>query len=366
MNNIKRLFLALVVLGLSAPAFADSTVLEPNQRGGFKVGIDALYLRPTNSDLYFATKSPNIILSPIEQENFSVETKYNWGVYGQIGYLFPCTSNDLTLGYTYLHSKQSTLARGPGSSLDYILAFPPTWIGAFSRDPDHFGVLILLAGDKLATAKFNLNAADLEGGERFTSGDYDLRMFGGLRYASVGYALSTIIYPNLLFLAPGSSFPPSDQAFNSQFSGIGPRIGADGRYCLGSNFAIDANLSMALLVGHLTSNFKSNVTSNAVAAFPLATSHFEVISDSQTRVVPVLEGKLGIDYIYPISSNSCCNQSVLLFEAGYQVTHYFNVVEHTKITQFVIPETDTRYFNSQNSISDVGFDGIYFGVKYYI
>ena len=59
MTNIKRLSLALVALGLSAPAFAadcrSSTVLVPSQHGGFKVGIDALYLRANGSDLGYAT-----------------------------------------------------------------------------------------------------------------------------------------------------------------------------------------------------------------------------------------------------------------------------------------------------------------------
>ncbi len=42
---MKRLSLTLAILALSAPAFGNSAVVVPSQHGGFKMGIDALYLR---------------------------------------------------------------------------------------------------------------------------------------------------------------------------------------------------------------------------------------------------------------------------------------------------------------------------------
>jgi len=112
-KNFKRLSLALLALGLSAPAFADSTVLVPSQHGGFKVGIDALYLRPTNSDLNYATSFalPADFTAGFER-NAYVDPSYDWGFYAQIGYLFPCTGNDLTLGYTYLRSDETDSIAG--------------------------------------------------------------------------------------------------------------------------------------------------------------------------------------------------------------------------------------------------------------
>ena len=94
------------------PAFANEEVfVSDDKRSGFRVGIDALYLRPTNSDLFYVTKlSPISFIAPVVpslEENFAVEPGYHWGFYAYVGYAFPCTANDLTLAYTYLHSHRA-------------------------------------------------------------------------------------------------------------------------------------------------------------------------------------------------------------------------------------------------------------------
>src|ERR1700722_3299239 len=125
-KNLKRLSFALLALGLSAPAFAadccSSSVLVPSQHGGFKVGIDALYLRPTSSGLDYAT----LILN--NQTNFAlgyernqvIDPSYDWGLYAQVGYLFPCTGNDLTLGYTYLNNNNTSSVIAPTPGTDTV------------------------------------------------------------------------------------------------------------------------------------------------------------------------------------------------------------------------------------------------------
>ena len=42
-------------------------------------------------------------------------------------------------------------------------------------------------------AGFNLNVVDLEGGQRFTTNSYDMRMFAGLRYAHANQTLQTLM-----------------------------------------------------------------------------------------------------------------------------------------------------------------------------
>jgi len=107
MNNIKPLAFALAALGVTSLAFAaDNSVLIPSQKGGFKVGIDALYLRSKNTDSNYATvtlRSPNFPQADLQ--NLTIDPSYDWGIYAQVGYLFPCTGNDLTLGYTHYTSR---------------------------------------------------------------------------------------------------------------------------------------------------------------------------------------------------------------------------------------------------------------------
>jgi hypothetical protein len=127
-KNIKRLSFALLALGLSAPAFSNNAVSIPSQHGGFKVGVDALYLR-------------NNEITPISNSS------YDLGTSAQIGYLFSGTGNDLTVGYTYLRADNN-------DSMD-------------------------------------IDTVDLEGGQRLTAGAFDLRLFTGLRYTHLDYKLNT-------------------------------------------------------------------------------------------------------------------------------------------------------------------------------
>ncbi len=338
MNNIKRLSFALVALGLSAPAFADSTVLVPSQHGGFKVGIDALYLRPTNSDLNYATtvSFPTNFRQGFER-NATIDPSYDWGFYAQVGYLFPCTGNDLTLAYTYLRSDETDSVVGVSSGEALLLPIGQLFSGAT------FGVAT-------GKAKFDLNAVDLEGGQRFTTGTYDMRMFAGLRYANIDHQLQSFGAP---FSSSGTTF--GAQEFKSQFRGLGPRIGVDGRYCLSSGFGVDANLSTALLIGHVDGCYDAAFTTGT--GDDLTVTNFSAKNGSENRVVPVLEGKLGVDYTYIMD---CRCKSALTFEAGYQATNYFNADDHARVVS-----TSGTSFAYQNNTSDVAFDGIYFGVRYY-
>jgi len=340
MNNMKRLSLALVALGLSAPAFADSTVLVPSQHGGFKVGIDALYLRPTNSDLNYATSiSFPTNFSQGFERNATVDPSYDWGFYAQVGYLFPCTGNDLTLAYTYLRSDETDSVVGVSGPSGVPAAISVLPIGQV------FGTTFGAAAGK---AKFDLNVVDLEGGQRFTTGAYDMRMFAGLRYANIDHQLQSFGAP----FSTGSTF--GAQEFKSQFRGLGPRIGVDGRYCLNSGFGVDANLSTALLIGHVDGCYNAALTTGTSS---VTVTNFAAKNGSENRVVPVLEGKLGVDYTYIMD---CRCKSALTFEAGYQATNYFNADDHARVVN-----TDGTSFAYQNNTSDVAFDGIYFGVKYY-
>jgi Legionella pneumophila major outer membrane protein precursor. len=350
MSNIKRLSLALVALGLSAPAFADSTVLVPSQHGGFKVGIDALYLRPTNSHLDYATvvTTPANFLAGYDHSR-SIQPSFDWGVYAQIGYLFPCTGNDLTLGYTYLSSNENDSLVAPTPTINGSVA---TSNGVVTVVPLSFIAQNGFGGVE-AKESFTLNVVDLEGGQRFTTGSYDMRMFAGLRYANINGKQDAAGVPfQLSGVTSGVNTTVSgDQEFKSQFNGLGPRIGVDARYCLSSGFGLDADLSTSLLAGTVDSDYYANVSTNNGGT--ITTTHFATKGGSDTRLMPVLEAKLGVDYTY---ITDCRCKSSLVFEAGYQATNYFNTSDKAPVDSGSI---------SARGTSDVAFDGPYLGVKYY-
>ena len=256
MPYIKHLSVALIALGLSAPVLANNNLTIPSQHGGFKVGVDTLYL------------SKNAI-------NNANDSSYDWGIYSKIGYIFPGTGNDLTVAYTYLR-----------------------------------------ADDK---ESMNVDTVDLEGGQRLTTGAFDMRLFAGLRYTHLLYSFEN---------AGSEGYVQSE---SNKFYGLGPRFGTDVRYQVGNGFGLDTHLNTALLVG--TINSKSQ-------------NQHSGISRSSTSVVPQVGAKLGIDYTYAMQGDS---KSALSFEVGYQTNHSFNAIDNTII----------------NGSNDVSFHGPYIDVKYY-
>lgn len=173
---MKRLSIALMAVGLSAPALANDAVCVPSQKGGFKISVDPLYLRST----------------PGRNIN---DSNFDWGFFAQVGYLFPCTGNDLTVNYTYVRSGENPV------SLD-------------------------------------LDDVNLEVGQRLTTGAFDMRLFSGVGYGHLNYAADM-------------STPENKQSVTGLFHGFGPRVGLDARYQLGncSCVGLDTHLNTALLVG---------------------------------------------------------------------------------------------------------------------
>lgn len=205
-------------------------------------------------------------VDPLYLRSNANDSNYDWGTFAQIGYLFPATGNDVTANYTYLRS-------GDNETLD-------------------------------------LDNADLEIGQRVTTGAFDVRVFSGLRYSHLDYELDT-----------------SNASVTNLFHGIGPRMGMDARYQLGDCFGFDTHVSTALLVGTISTRFDNQKDGS--------------ISSSTDRVIPVVDAKLGIDYTYPIQT---ANKNAIVVEVGYQTTNYFNVF---------------------NGSADETFDGTYLEVKYY-
>lgn len=176
MRYVKHLSVALIALGLSAPVLANNTVCVPSQQGGLKIGIDALYLRT------------NAVTS-------TSDSSYDWGMYAQIGYLFPATANDLTATYTYLRTD----------------------------DKD----------------SMNLDTVDLNAGQRITSGIFDMRLFAGVRYNHLDYSLQT-----------------DESSTVSKFHGFGPNFGIDTRCQLGNCLGLDTHLNTGLVVGTLSNRYQ--------------------------------------------------------------------------------------------------------------
>jgi len=326
-RNIKRLSLALVALGLSAPVFADNcspfAVTVPNQQGGFTAAADALYLRPTAADLSYGIQVGNITGNPLTVPVTinNVNPSYNWGFDVMAGYRIPCTGNDVTLGWTHL-----------GETTD----------SSSTSDPFLPQVVDGVSFNQSSSVKFKYDAVDLDVGQRVNFGDYfNFRLFTGVRWADLeqnsnnSYSLvDSVNRTNIVSLGINQ---------DSEFKGVGPQLGLDGRYCLGYGFGLDAGATFSALIGHVDSS--TAIPVNVVNTNVL---NVNIDQEKKNRVVPAMDANLGLDYTYNFNN---AYRSSLVVQAGWKVINYWDV------THALVSNVGT------NNASSVAFDGPYAGIK---
>lgn len=126
-------------------------------------------------------------------------------------------------------------------------------------------------------------------------------------------------------------------------------MGVDASYHLGHYFNMVGHFAAALLVGNIDAN-GTDITIDSGKIFS-ATS---VTADTQRRVVPAFDAKLGVDYTIPFKNTA--NGSSLSIEAGYQVTQYVNAID-----RFQADNVDT--LRSLVVTSSVGFNGPYLSIN---
>lgn len=457
---MKKLTVGLAVLlsGYAATSLAGipsgtsrCDVTVPSYCGGFTFGLTGLYWRPSTAHQDYALTYPSLDsatgdLLLTNGHYHSVGDKYNWGWSANVGYIFPCSGNDVTLRYTHWnndnHDSVGTFAfADPSLSFfgDFTTLFttspitivasvvPGTGVtGTFTTAVPAGTAIDLFANgfdvDTIsARSEFTNHTWDLEFGQAINVGcNFRLHWFGGVRYSRLEHNLDVTTD----FITDGTFFGASftdivtvavsaeatsalisvTPAFDvtgalrevvnqkSDFNGVGPRFGIDASYNFCGGFGIVGSLSTSLLVGDIDSHYAERVTSTGGdvlfnpdetviegAVLPFTGVEFDaVVTDfsaltvdvdladftfvdtfsyhhpSETRVVPNVDAKLGVDWTYQFCN---CSRTKLTIEAGYMVSHYWNAVDRLSATGLLQPEARSR------QTLDMSFDGPYVGVQ---
>lgn len=455
--------LSLVFAGYAANSFAAlptgvssrCDVNVPSFCGGFTFGLTGLYWRVSSPELDFGVSYPNTTSFFTDSGDFTsasfhansnrIKHDFNWAWSANIGYIFPCSGNDVNLTYTHYDHDRRGDSRDfgfptflPLSSIGlapFIFDYPLdsieiTGIGvttvpvAFTAVAEVDANLLLDIDPSdvtrvAAKADFENNTWDLDFGQTINVGcNFRLRWFGGLRYTRLKNNLDVVtdaVGSLILDSAPdplvltgvtfsvttagvttavsgGTAILEFDvDAFvrdvvhqKSDFNGIGPRFGLTGDYHFGGGFGLIGSLSTSLLVGNVESRLRTRIdvvadevlpgvvlASDAAVAFTGLTSVSEITAfglddfdpefvelgfnhPDETRVVPNIDAKIGLDWTYQFCN---CSHSKLTIEAGYMVSHYFNAVDRLSVIEAIAPELRTRH------TVDVSFDGPYIGVQ---
>lgn len=397
--RIKPLLIALALTGLSSPVFANNMVTVPNLDGGFMVGLSGLYFVPgpvantvygayVNNTLIanlrigeqLVPSTTQILGGPAEYvHSLEAAPNYSWGFALQLGYVFPCTGNDVILNWNHLNTSKTAEVIGGGLNRNLNISISDIGIINANRSGTYIipfvgsvnplrGISPELGNMAPYSAAFGRSSTqwssvDLSFGQHLNiGGNFDLRMAAGLVWARINNELEAVY--------TGSATNITTQTFGggqgttvqltqtdlqnsitwmneeSTFRGFGPEIGFDGHYCItNTNFGLTGHLGGQMLIGtvdtdlcYATANTGQQSLATTTTGVVVQSSNDIVgrnadylsnyVSDSQNdRLVPEIDAKLGIDYTYHFMNHCACDgRSTFVVEFGYQAAKYFNAL----------------------------------------
>lgn len=377
--------LAITVNAFATETYKGAPVMKDMPAtGGLSVSLGALYLRPSSANLDYAFTEPTQLFrvvalqaSPLptvgSSSTFTTESynpKYGLGYLLNVGYEFPNTLNDVQVSWMHFNRTSSSdrTSTGTSSSLPIFIDGMPTFeadsiFTDFETIAGNFYTLSSL--DSVETeieATYKLDVVDFDFGQKIMIGKLfnnpvQTRLFAGIRYALIkneveinytGTQLADSFFIGSP-LEPLSPFSEFDSSF-SKFQGAGPLFGANGSLALGRGFKIVGTFDAALLVGSLEFSQSEHAKERGFD-FPDQSPFIEATDntyhyDSVHRVVPALDGRLGLAYTLPLKQGS-----EVTAELGYQVSKYFDVL-------------GVGFFNGGSlNLENIGLDGTYLTVS---
>ena len=316
----------LETLKSAGDAAGQAWVTVPQGEADVSVSLEAIYLRPSRTNLDFAIASPTTSAAQTRGKVVSVNPDYDLG--GRLGLNWANgTGNDIGLQFTWFDAGDRASAGVPAGGVLIGTRLHPNSIIDESKPTS-------------ASAAYDLNhnAIDLSVGQRISVGNnLNLRLFGGLRYATL-YQDFDVFYKDSV---SGRTVNITDQ---NNFDGIGSRLGLESNWNIGSGFSIFTEASGSILVGDFKQNY-SDVEYDGISA---TNTRVKIENSYDNRIVPVVEGRVGITYNAKIASARRLSISM-----GYEWQNWYNVVSVVRFSDDVdrqIMGTDT---------TDIGLGGFF-------
>lgn len=280
--------------GAMGPVCVPGDVTVPCEHSAWVFGATALYLQPIY-DAGYGYFGNTVTPEGVRFSDYKGQS--SWGFKLALGYEFN-TGNDLNVNWSHLDTDTDTI---PGSSL------------AFASNS-------ILSGDT------QWDAFNAELGQHVdVSANKKIRFHGGAQYAQLKSHLTHFV---------NGSYASN---WNSEFSGIGARIGMDMNYLFANGLSVYAKGATALLVGP--------------GGFYINCADCGVSYGSKNVIVPEFEAKLGAAYSYATAKGN------LTLDAGYMWFDYMKSIH--SVNALPLPETS-------GGTNQTGFSaaGPYVGLTY--
>lgn len=312
----RRVLIGIAALSMSAVALANGVKMAaPVAEGGFFAGIEGMYWQPNAENMVYAlADKPGMWHGDL----VSVEPNHDFGFGIEAGYRFLDSRTDITVAYTRFHNSD----RDTTIETEYVDVYPLALTS--------YGEYEQVTG----SVDFGYDAVDVMLGKCMSFGNLNLHLATGVRYASVDYDFG---------INAGAGHHQFNSLEESDFDGIGPRFVASGSYLLGSDISLVASVGTSLLIG----DGSASLTEECIHLEEDETEVHETASLKRgdlNRVVPELDGKLGLSYLYH------ANRCDVAVELGWKAVNYFGVAEGASIM---------KGLESQS----ISFNGPYLGLK---
>jgi hypothetical protein len=317
----------LPVLGIALScsiAYADTTtpsddnslkITIPKFQSGFEFNMAAIALQPTASNLDYAIIAvPFPLPSPSWQQQ---EISPTYSAAFALGARYIASGGkDADLVWTHLNTSSSSTATADGT--DHMIG-PSYEIG-----PD--------AGDNRTAdgkVQFNYDTINLEMGHFVDVGNsFEMRFFTGI---STGFLredvdanfAGTYTPPAPVNKRLGASAGPftCDSTYSSSYTGVGPRLGMQAGYKMGSfSFTAEGAASALIGVSHDTTDFAS--TSPVLTEDHRSVNYQSIADDNTTQIVPGFDSQLGLNYTHAFHNNSL----IMTISGGFQTAIYIDAI----------------------------------------
>jgi hypothetical protein len=193
------------------------------------------------------------------------------------------------------------------------------------------------------------NAIDLVFGQSIQIGSrVEIHPFAGLRFADLNTRSNSTYFNGPDTLVPALESIQATAQIESEYEGLGPRVGIGATLHATANIALVGQLGMSLLIGNDNENITLQENPYQATVFgplvPLAVQTYS--NGNSVYVVPELDARLGVQLEKSFSSDTSMD-----VEFGYMVTNYFYAIEGDFL--------DMNNVNAVNNAVDFGFQGPY-------
>ena len=316
--------------GPSVQASAGPVVQTAATDPGFTLSAEAVFLRPTRSGLDFVVKD-KYRTGNIRGKVVEIEPDYQLNGRFGVGYDFG-SGTEIGVKFSAINSDESKSVTRPSTGMDLW----GLWLHPNSVIDDN--------DVTRAKARYNFEhylvdvglKQKLDIGKRF-----GLSLEAGMRYASMNQDMDIVYIQDVTSTLNRSVYIDN----YNKFSGWGPRLGTSLDWRVGYGFNLFGSIAGSVLVGDFDLKYREH--DYAVGA-TVGTRRVDIKQELHSRVIPVLETKVGVGYSYKLKNGLAFGAN-----AGYEWQNWFNMVTAQRFSDDVdnqIVSTDT---------TDIGLDGFF-------